>query len=654
MDSDEMAELNILGGTYQLDKKIILDKQDSHLHLKAFQNDDDVLISGGESIHVEDLKEGEIQTTLVPGKCGEVFLDNIRLMPARSPNVAQVGVSTAKALGPYYKVTDLLVSTSTCSMHPHSFKQSCPYEDRLGFVFNDEFNFDWENVDSMEVLVFHSWVAEVAKVKNITHSNGRNEVYFKAPLKHYPVGTFPSFSGFRFILFNHASMLDMPGEYMCDQIDDYMVKISFIPPEGVTSGNLVVSQLGTLLEMNSATDVKLTGVRFQHTSSRGTVDGWQNGRYTSIKVQSSRDIHFDQCEFSHLAVIGITVGTTVGFTIERSNLYDIGGHGIFTSFGNNKYEMNDIMVQNNQFHGCGMTNFWQPVCIWAGAKRNLTIRHNDFAGPAPGIRIKGLAPLGKHYWADRNITTPTREDYNIHIEYNHVHDYGAGILNDFGGIYLTALPNCDGLSKEDNEAKCYTYIHVYNNLVANANSYKGSSGFLYSDCSISRVTYENNVMYGDVDMAVKNHCGLDNWAFNNYLYSTARQIDPHRSHIIISACGSPDRVWNYENHHNIYYIHNSTGVNVFKPSVNQVSDLHDNIYWSPNPSTIDNLKFWRNMNWKQHQAAGYDVNSQWVDPMFTDPDGHNFQLRDDSPAFNMGIKQIDLSAIGVQEELKYH
>ena len=71
-------------------------------------------------------------------------------------------------------------------------------------------------------------------------------------------------------------------------------------------------------------------------------------------------------------------------------------------------------------------------------------------------------------------------------------------------------------------------------------------------------------------MHFENHCGLDNWTINNYVYSTARTFEADRQHAIFSGCGSPTRLWNYKNHHNIYYIQNFTALTVFKPWIAQV------------------------------------------------------------------------------------
>ena len=48
------------------------------------------------------------------------------------------------------------------------------------------------------------------------------------------------------------------------------------------------------------------------------------------------------------------------------------------------------------------------------------------------------------------------------------------------------------------------------------------------------------------------------------------------------------------------------------------------------------------------QGLGLDRHSLNQDPLFVDPDNGDFRLREDSPAFALGIKPIDLSGVGIR------
>ena len=58
-----------------------------------------------------------------------------------------------------------------------------------------------------------------------------------------------------------------------------------------------------------------------------------------------------------------------------------------------------------------------------------------------------------------------KADWVVSVEYNYIHDFGAGITNDFGGIKTGSVASCDGQSEAGLERNCYTYIRLYNNLV---------------------------------------------------------------------------------------------------------------------------------------------------------------------------------------------
>merc|ERR1719266_2018306 len=106
--------------------------------------------------------------------------------------------------------------------------------------------------------------------------------------------------------------------------------------------------------------------------------------------------------------------------------------------GKNKAKMNgDAMISNNYLNGCGVTNFWQPACIWAQGMKNISVINNEATNvPNHAIRLQGVA-FGTDYWP-QGLTNPSKDDYIFHVEFNHVHGYGLGIQNDFGGIYMAA------------------------------------------------------------------------------------------------------------------------------------------------------------------------------------------------------------------------
>ena len=59
------------------------------------------------------------------------------------------------------------------------------------------------------------------------------------------------------------------------------------------------------------------------------------------------------------------------------------------------------------------------------------------------------------------------------------------------------------------------------------------------------------------------------------------------------------------------------------------------------------------LTWNEWTLSGNDSNSLWADPKFLDAYSEIYVLDEDSPAWDLGIKQIELNKFGVQETLKY-
>ena len=51
-------------------------------------------------------------------------------------------------------------------------------------------------------------------------------------------------------------------------------------------------------------------------------------------------------------------------------------------------------------------------------------------------------------------------------------------------------------------------------------------------------------------------------------------------------------------------------------------------------------------DWAAWQAAGFDVNSVWADPLFVDAENDDYRLQEASPAFSLGFRAIDTSRVG--------
>ena len=343
-----------MGGSYVLKETLELTARDSHLHFAAF-SEEPVTISGGQVLDLDwQSEDGRVRSATFTGSCGEVYLDKWRLLPARSPNLFSPWSSNqAVGQGPFHSITDLLEETDTCSREATGYAQTCPESDRDGFVIDGELSDKWSHLDQTKVLVYHSWIAEYAKVANVSTVGGRQEVRFQKPLVHAPVGNFISSGGWRFQVVNNKAVLDQEGEVVCTQ-EGNQAAVSFIPPPGLEHETPVIGVLDALVKATKIKHLSFTGLQFQHSSSLGK-DGYNWGNEAALMIHNSEAITVQDCKFNQLGTIGLFLHGTQAVTVKRNVFSDIGYHGLMARFDKGGSANADILIDNNIFDGCGIT-----------------------------------------------------------------------------------------------------------------------------------------------------------------------------------------------------------------------------------------------------------------------------------------------------------
>jgi hypothetical protein len=153
-----------------------------------------------------------------------------------------------------------------------------------------------------------------------------------------------------------------------------------------------------------ANNVTLEGLKFQHSSYYG-MDGYKIGN-AAVKVFNSKGISINNYQFAHTDMTGLS--------------------------------------SNDYFDGCGTSRFWEPSCMFIIVD-NIQVVNNEITANG-GIFVKSL-PHGASYWTDSGVVEPTRDDFLIHIEYNHVHHFGQAMLSDFSAVKTgISTVSCDGAS----------------------------------------------------------------------------------------------------------------------------------------------------------------------------------------------------------------
>jgi hypothetical protein len=159
---------------------------------------------------------------------------------------------------------------------------------------------------------------------------------------------------------------------------------------------------------------------------------------------------------------------------------------------------------------------------------------------------------------------------------------------------------------------------------------------LYTDEGSTGITMEGNVTYDTTDGGFHQHYGKDNVIRNNVLaFSEDYQVKRSRAEEHLS--------YTFEQNIIVYDRGDLLGGNWSGTTANF---LHkNNVYWdvSARPVTFTEKK----LSFADWQKKGQDVGSLVADPLFVDPAKRDFRLLPGSPALALGIKSIDVSAMGV-------
>lgn len=337
--------------------------------------------------------------------------------------------------------------------------------------------------------------------------NFKNHSLLFAQASSQAIGQWAKQGGQRFLLENVKEGLDEPGEWYFDAAEK---QVFLIPPEGwkasaaSTDGLYATAgQLPVLLYVeNGASQFAMKDVELRHADS-GVVVNTYYSQNAVVRLQNASHVRFERVLLASSGGCGIVAISDVkNISILDCGVMSVGGDGIAFERSDG---IRDVLINNTLVTDTARLILGQPGGIRLKGEQNIVATYNTVSHcPYAGIMIG---------W-QTGTARMEQEDPIFTVGFNQVHDYGLGVLSDFGGIYLSTN---DNLCSQKSPQTCFLPALIHDNVIHSCSRYNYGCQGIYMDEQVSGVTMVNNTIFDTKDEGVYFHCGTDNKFENNII-----------------------------------------------------------------------------------------------------------------------------------------
>jgi len=624
----EAVTVLIHGGRYIMEKSLVLEPEDSGTTTApvvfAAAPGEKPVFSGGRLIKGWRKHNAQLWVAEIPAvKAGEwnfvqLFVGGEVRPRARTPNTGFLRVAGCPEGTP-----------KTADYH----KDCQSFEFKKGDI-----DPNWSNLQDVEVIVYHFWTDSHLPIKSVDTVS--NVVTFAHKAGKTFTDDFTE-DGARYIVENVFEGLDEPGEWYSNRKEG---RLYYYPKPGEDLNRIetVAPILPRFIEVKGdpgkrrfVEHVSFEGIAFEYTRFElppGNSNDQQGSASVpaAVKMVGARNCRIENCEFRKLGTWGIELGRGCQENVFRGiTVSQVAAGGIRLNGGtynDHPFERTGgNVISDNVVEYYGQLYPSAVAVLLMNTDGNVVTHNLIHHGYYTGISIGWVWGYG------RSVSQ------NNHIEYNHIHTIGQGLLSDMGGIYTLGVSS--GTT-------------IRNNLIhdVDANQYGGWG--IYHDEGSTHLLVESNVVYRTKFGPFNIHYAKEVTVRNN-IFALGRleqlsrgRVEPHKSVFFEKniVYWQTEDLFKGQWKDEPYSFHMSP---INKGGATQLTSTFDcdwNLYFNPG-FKMEEVKF-ADATWTEWQARGKDRKSVYADPMFVDPEKGDFRLRPASPAFALGFQPIDLSQVG--------
>lgn len=513
---------------------------------------------------------------------------------------------------------------------PMLLEEKEKYWCKSNHIFSYEGNLpSFSRIQDMVLTMNHCWLHERLRISNIDYEN--KLIYTDS------LSLFAAFPDEKIYLENVFEAFEKPGQWYFDTGKECLY---YLPKEGesLAGADIVIPAADAFLIAENVSNKHIQGIAFQYCSSRYAYGVIRPERSRVLSIETNRQgecevpgcIQFvhakhcsvKKCTIAHVGRYGIEIAKkSAHIAIDKNCFHDLGTGAVKTyrrdafAVSAPEDETSHVQITDNEISYYGML-YKAAVGILLTDVNHYTVAHNEIHhGEYSAISCGWV--WGYH----------TGNAGHNKISYNHIYCIGNNSLCDMGAIYMLGVQPC---------------TEIKNNLIHDVVDREKNGWGIYLDEGSSHITVENNIVYRISTEAIHIHYGKDNRVINNIfafadvaLLSNTR-YEPHLQMVVEK---------------NIFYSENGQILRIMKGE--GAIETDKNLYFSKTGT----IGFCHNnyekemvyLPYTQWKETGNDRFSMECDPLFEDVEKDCFQLRPNSPAYQLGFRNIDLRLVGIRK-----